>query len=470
MAVIGVYVLVVVGATASLADASAACSSWPACSGSLTEPAIAVALGHRLLAGVVGVLVLVAGVTLFRTETPRRVKATAGLALLAYPGQIGLGALMATSGTVAPGVHLLVGVGIFAMLLVSLAWHLEFETGSEETGISTERLEPAPHPDDVDTDDSPTPAAEQSTPTAQQDQPTPLEEQSLGRRLRARGFAYFRLMKPRLMWLLCLVAAAAMTLAAASGWELTVWTIVFTLTGGVLSIGASGTFNHVLERDRDKRMSRTSDRPLATHEVPKRNALVFGFALTGLSIFVFLQVNVLAAALGLVAILFYSIIYTLVLKPNTVQNTVLGGAAGSLPALIGWTAVTGRIDVAALLLAGFIFVWTPSHFYNLALAYRDDYERGGFPMMPVVRGETTTRKHILLWLGATLVFGSLLIWVTELGWLTAATTTILGTVFLWMVVSLHREQTEQAAFRAFHASNAYLGLYLLAIVVDTLAV
>jgi protoheme IX farnesyltransferase len=367
---------------------------------------------------------------------------------------------MATAGGTAPGpaIHLLAGVSLFVALLLALAWHLEFETGADERGIPPEQLEPAPYPEEAD--DEPTPTA---------DDQTPLAEQPLATRLKARGFAYFRLMKPRLMWLLSLVAAAAMTLAAASGWTLTVETIVFTLTGGVLSIGSSGTFNHVLERDRDKRMSRTSDRPLATHEVPKRNAIVFGVVLAALSIGVFLQVNVLAAALGLVAILFYSIIYTLVLKPNTVQNTVLGGAAGSLPALIGWAAVTGRIDVAALLLAGFIFVWTPSHFYNLALAYRDDYERGGFPMMPVVRGETTTRKHILLWVGVTLVFGSLLIWETSLGWLTAVTTVVLGTVFLWMVVSLHREQTEQAAFRAFHASNAYLGLYLLAIVVDTLA-
>jgi protoheme IX farnesyltransferase len=459
LAVIGVYVLVVVGATASLNDAAAACSSWPACSGDLSDPAVAVALGHRLLAAVVGLVVLIAGVSLFRVDTSRRARLTAVLGLLLYPAQIAVGALMATTpgGTGVPGLHLLAGVSIFAALLVSLAWHLEYETGSQDSGTPTEELEPAPleseEPDTMTTDE----------------EQVPLANRSLGVRLRARAFAYFRLMKPRLMWLLCLVAAAAMALAAASGWTFGVETVVFTLGGGVLAIGASGTFNHVLERDRDKRMSRTSDRPLATHEVPKRNALAFGLVLTALSVLVFLQTNVLAAALGFVAILFYSIIYTLVLKPNTVQNTVLGGAAGSLPALIGWAAVTGRIDVAALLLAAFIFVWTPAHFYNLALAYQDDYERGGFPMMPVVRGETTTRKHILFWLGATLVCGSGLIWITDLGWLTAVTTVVIGAVFLAAVVVLHREQTESAAFRAFHASNAYLGLFLIAIVVDAMA-
>jgi protoheme IX farnesyltransferase len=457
LAVIGVYVLVVVGATASLTDAAAACSSWPACSGDFSDPAVAVALGHRLLAGVVGLVVLIAGVSLFRVETSRRARITAVLALLLYPAQIGVGALMATTPEAAgvPGLHLLAGVSIFGALLVSLAWHLEYETGSLESGTPTNELEPAP--------------LESEEPETTNEESVPLATRSFGVRLRARAFAYFRLMKPRLMWLLSLVAAAAMALAAASGWTFGVETVVFTLGGGVLAIGASGTFNHVLERDRDKRMSRTSDRPMATHEVPKRNALAFGLVLTALSVLVFLQTNALAAALGFVAILFYSIVYTLVLKPNTVQNTVLGGAAGSLPALIGWAAVTGRIDVAALLLAAFIFVWTPAHFYNLALAYQDDYERGGFPMMPVVRGETTTRKHILFWLGATLVCASGLIWITDLGWLTAATTVVLGAVFLAAVVVLHREQTESAAFRAFHASNAYLGLFLIAIVVDAMA-
>jgi protoheme IX farnesyltransferase len=117
-----------------------------------------------------------------------------------------------------------------------------------------------------------------------------------------------------------------------------------------------------------------------------------------------------------------------------------------------------------------IFLWTPAHFYNLALAYREDYERGGFPMMPVVRGETTTRKHVLLWLGVTLLSATVLAAITDLGWLYAVVTTTLGAVFLWAVVRLHREQTDAAAFRAFHASNAYLGCLLVAIVLDTLVI
>jgi protoheme IX farnesyltransferase len=268
------------------------------------------------------------------------------------------------------------------------------------------------------------------------------------------------------MWLLCLVAASAMALAA--GPALDSRTVVLTLSGGVLAIGASGTFNHVLERDVDRRMNRTADRPLAVDEVSVTNALVFGFALALASLWVFLQVNLLAAGLGFVAIVFYSVIYTLVLKPNTVQNTVLGGAAGALPALIGWAAVTSSIDLPGALLAVVIFLWTPAHFYNLALAYKDDYERGDFPMLPVVRGERVTRRHVLWYLGATLLAAVGLAALAGLGWVYAAATVSVGGVFLWAVVRLHRERTTQAAFRAFHASNAYLGVVLLAIVFDTL--
>ena len=449
-AAIGVYLLVVAGATASVADAARACSSWPLCHGPLLETTTLVAVGHRVLAAVVGVLVLAATVAVFRAETSRRVRATTGLALGLYPVQIAVGAFLALSagGAPFPGTHLFVGVGIFSTLVLALAWHLESETGTtDDDTIANPELAPEP----TDGDDTPV---------------TPLAERSVGARLKARGFAYFRLMKPRLMWLLCLVAGAGMALAPQAA--LTVETIVLTLGGGVLAIGASGTFNHVLEREKDKRMSRTNDRPVATHQIPKHNAVAFGVALTALSLAVFWQVNPLTTALGFVAILFYTVIYTLVLKPNTVQNTVLGGAAGALPALIGWAAVTGDVGVPAVALAVLIFAWTPAHFYNLALAYKDDYAAGGFPMMPVVRGETTTRKHILWWLGATLVSTGALIGLTDLGWLVAVTTTAVGAVFLWAVVRLHREQTEQAAFRAFHASNAYLGLLLVTIVIDAL--
>jgi protoheme IX farnesyltransferase len=334
--------------------------------------------------------------------------------------------------------------------VVALAWALERATG-----------DPGDAPaDDVDLNPpEPTPSPEPSAAPARDD---------VGPLAVAR--AYLRLTKPRLMWLLCLVAAAGMALAATTTGGLTVGVVVATLGGGVLSIGASGTFNHVFERDIDKRMQRTSDRPLATDVVPVRNALAFGAVLAAGSLALFAWVNVLAAVLGLAAIVFYSVVYTLLLKPNTVQNTVLGGAAGALPALIGWVAVAGEIGLAGLGLAAVIFLWTPAHFYNLALAYKEDYERGGFPMMPVVRGETETRKHILWYFAATLVAAGALASMEALGLVYALTSVAFGAAFLYFAVRLHYERTERAAFRSFHASNAYLGALLLAVVVDTLVV
>jgi protoheme IX farnesyltransferase len=270
------------------------------------------------------------------------------------------------------------------------------------------------------------------------------------------------------MWLLCLVASAAMVLAGGPGFTAPV--VATTLVAGALSIGASGTFNHVLERDVDRRMQRTSDRPLAVDLIPVSHALAFGVALALGSLALFASVNLLAAVLGLAAIVFYSVVYTLLLKPNTVQNTVIGGAAGALPALIGWVAVAGDIGFGGLALATIIFLWTPAHFYNLALAYKDDYERGGFPMISVVRGETETRKHVLWYLAATLVAAGALASMDALGLVYALTSVAFGGLFLYFAVRLHYEQSESAAFRAFHASNAYLGALLLAVVVDALVV
>lgn len=446
-AALGVYLLIVVGATTALSHATAACSTWPVCGTDLSDPRLLLAWGHRIAAFLVGIVVLLAVVGCWRSDAPRRAKVALWIPLSLYPVQVAIGALAATTSTEwVSTLHLLCGMGIFTGLIVALAWTLEDETGAEHA-------------------DEPTAGGTTDAPAATDDAPLPPSAGWLARTKTVVG-AYISLMKPRLMWLLCLVAAAGMALAA--GPALDIGTVVSVLSGGVLAIGASGTFNHVLERDVDRRMARTSDRPLATYQVPVGNAVAFGLLLTVASLATFASVNLLAAALGLCAILFYSVVYTLVLKPNTVQNTVLGGAAGALPALIGWVGATGRIGLPGLALAGVIFLWTPAHFYNLALAYKEDYERGGFPMLPVVRGEAVTRRHILWYLAATLLGASVLTAIAPLGWLYAAVTVAFGGVFLWAVVGLHRERSTAAAFRAFHASNAYLGSLLAAIVIDVI--
>jgi protoheme IX farnesyltransferase len=449
----GVYLLLLVGATTAVTDAAAACAAWPACGDGWTTPATTagwIAVGHRVAAVLVGLVAVATLVTALRADVERRVLAALVVAGVLYPVQAGLGALVATSGEgwALSAAHLVVGMAIFGGLVAALAWTLERETGDSTDEPTTPLTRDLPSADARDPD----------VPT------DPWE------RAKATAYAYYRLTKPRLMWLLCLVAAAGMALAGTTSSGLTPRVVLATLGGGVLSIGASGTFNHVLERDIDRRMKRTSDRPLATDLVPVRNATAFGLVLAGASLALFASVNLLSAVLGGAAIVFYSVVYTLLLKPKTVQNTVIGGAAGALPALIGWAAVTGEVGLGGVALAAVIFLWTPAHFYNLALAYKDDYERGGFPMMPVVRGETTTRKHILWYLGATLVAAGAMAAMEALGMVYALTSVVFGAVFLYFVVELHYEQSERAAFRAFHASNAYLGMLLLAVVVDALAI
>jgi protoheme IX farnesyltransferase len=453
---VGVYLLVIAGTTTAIIDAASACPTWPVCEGSvLGDAALAVAWIHRLTAAGVGLLALGTVAVAWRSDTSRRVRAVLTLPLVLYPAQVGVGAVAAIRGAppMVSGLHLVTGIAIFAGVLLALTWHLEERTaGGDGPDIGADRDDPSPA--------APTEAAVEPP---ERDPPTSLS----GRALR-RGLAYLRLTKPRLMWLLCLVAVAAMALAAGPG--LAPGVVAATLAGGVLAIGASGTFNHVLERDVDRRMNRTADRPIVTDEVGVYRATAFGLALAVASLAAFAAVNLLAAVLGLTAILFYSVVYTLLLKPNTVQNTVLGGTAGALPALIGWAAVRGRIDLPAVLLASVVFAWTPAHFYNLALAYREDYERGGFPMLPVVRGAAVTRKHVLLYLGATLVSTVALGAATDLGAVYALTSAALGGVFLWAVVRLHHERTDRAAMRSFHAANAFLGALLVAVAVDAAVV
>jgi protoheme IX farnesyltransferase len=449
----GVYLLLLVGATTAVTDAAAACAAWPACGDGFALPtsaAGALALGHRLAAVVVGLFVAAVAVVAWLDDRQRRVRVAIALAALLYPAQATLGAVVAVSpaSVELSTVHLALGAAIFLPLVGALAWVLERETGDDDApegdGSLRDDLPPAPAPED---------------------RPAPPDGGVA--RFVATLRAYVRLTKPRLMWLLCLVAGAAMALAGGVGSApVPPRVVAATLGGGVLAIGASGTFNHVLERDVDRRMARTNDRPVAVDLVSVRNATAFGLVLAVAAVALFASVNLLAAALGLGAILFYSVVYTLLLKPNTVQNTVLGGAAGALPALIGWAAVTGSVGYGGLVLATVVFLWTPAHFYNLALAYRDDYERGGFPMMPVVRGPTATRKHVLYYLGATLVAAAALAPVDPLGELYALATAAVGAAFLAAVVKLHYERTDTAALRAFHASNAFLGVLLFAVLAD----
>jgi heme o synthase len=276
---------------------------------------------------------------------------------------------------------------------------------------------------------------------------------------------YVALTKPRIISLLLLTTVAAMFVADPEGPPLS--TVLWTVIGGYLAAGGAGAINHYLERDADARMVRTRARPLASGRIEPVHGLVFGIALGALAVVeLAVAVNVLAAALALGGLLGYAVVYTLWLKPLTPQNIVIGGAAGAIPPLVGWAAATGGLDVGALYLFGVVFLWTPPHFWALALLIKDDYARTGVPMLPVVRGEAATRRQILVYavvlVAATLipVAGGLL----GVPYLTAAL--VLGGAFIALAGWLCAHPSRRAALRLYLASLAYLALLFTAMALD----
>ena len=232
--------------------------------------------------------------------------------------------------------------------------------------------------------------------------------------------------------------------------------------------GGASALNHVLDRDIDPLMGeRTKSRPVASGRVAPSRALEFGLALSAFS-FVLLAsaVNVLTAVLALVGNLFYVLVYTRWLKRSTPQNIVIGGAAGAVPPLVGWAAATGNVTVSALLLFVIVFVWTPPHFWALALLIKDNYRAAGVPMLPVVRGDRETARQIVLY-SAALVGVTLLPWAWgTVGLLYLASALALGAVFLWFAERLRRETTPRRAMVLFHYSLLYLALLFAAMALD----
>jgi heme o synthase len=277
---------------------------------------------------------------------------------------------------------------------------------------------------------------------------------------------YVTLTKPRIMSLLLITGFCGM-IAGARGWPGTGIAIA-AMTGLALACGGASALNHVLDRDIDPLMGeRTRQRPVASGRVAPSRALEFGLALSAFS-FVLLAstVNVLTALLALVGNLFYVLVYTRWLKRTTPQNIVIGGAAGAVPPLVGWSAATGNVTFAALLLFAIVFVWTPPHFWALALVIKDNYKAAGVPMLPVVRGERETARQIVLY-SAGLVAVTLLPWAFgSVGLLYLASALGLGAIFLWLAERLRRETTPRRAVLLFHYSLLYLALLFVALALD----
>ena len=283
---------------------------------------------------------------------------------------------------------------------------------------------------------------------------------------------YLALTKPRIIELL-LVTTVPTMIVAANGFP-RLWLIIATLVGGTLAAGGANAFNMVIDRDIDAIMERTKKRPLVTGVMSALSATLFAFALEAVAFAVLvLWVNQLSAWLALSATAFYVFIYTMLLKRRSKQNIVIGGAAGAVPVLIGWAAVTNSLGWTPVLLFLVIFIWTPPHFWALAVRYRDDYQAANVPMMPVVASLRRTTLEILVYTvimwALTLLIGS----SAHLGWIYAVSATVLGAMFTFYALRLFRHaRVDKAnvaeAMRLFHFSITYLSALFILMAVDVL--
>jgi protoheme IX farnesyltransferase len=282
---------------------------------------------------------------------------------------------------------------------------------------------------------------------------------------RGRIAAYIALTKPRIIELLLITTLPSMVLAAGR-WP-GLWLVVATLIGGSLSAGGANALNMYYDRDIDQLMSRTRSRPLARHEVSPRNALIFGVVLGAIGFgWLWLFTTLLSAAIATAALLFYVFVYTKVLKRSSVQNIVIGGAAGAAPALVGWAAVTGSVSLPAWVLFLIVFYWTPPHFWALAVRYKDDYAAAGVPMLPVVAGVEATTRRMLLYTGLMVGVSLLLVPLGGMSWIYLVAALTLGAWFLWDTwrVVVHPDQ----AMRLFTTSTVYLSALFASVMLDVL--
>ena len=422
---------------------------WPLMDGTLIPPLTELTSAHvlhRWVAVVVGVIVIATALVASRTQRaqPTLVRLAVAAAAL-YVVQVLVGGLQVLT-RLAPWtqtLHVAFGATIWA-LLAGLAITSYYTARSQATatygGVGAR-------------DDAP---------------------RTLGDSVRA----YIALTKPRIIELLLVTTVPAMVLATREvpgiQWTNWGWLVVWTMIAGTLAAGSANAINCYLDRDIDELMTRTRRRPLPAHQVEPERAVVFGIVLGVISFVVMAYfVNLVAAFLTLLAIAFYVVVYTIVLKRTTPQNIVIGGAAGALPPVIGWAAVTGHVGIPALLLFALVFYWTPPHFWALSLRIRKDYAAAGVPMLPVVKGIPETTRQIALYT-ILMVAISLVLWaVARMGPVYLVAAVVLGAMFLWQAYRLWRhgtseEESTAGAIRLYRYSISYLTLLFAAVAIDAL--
>ena len=293
--------------------------------------------------------------------------------------------------------------------------------------------------------------------------PTEAQVFSVGERLAG----YVALTKPRIIELLLVTTVP--TMFVAQGGVPSVWLMVATVIGGTLAAGGANAMNMVVDRDIDGLMERTMNRPLVRGVMSPRAALTFAVCIEVAAFtWLFATVNPLSAVLAVSATFFYVFVYSLWLKRTTTQNIVIGGAAGAVPVLVGWSAVTNSLDWSPVVLFLIVFFWTPPHFWALAIRYRDDYSAASVPMLPSVATLADTARRIIFYsvvlVGLTLVFAS----VAGMGSVYLSSALVLGLLFGAMAVAVRRDPSERTAMRLFSYSITYVTLLFAAMVVDVL--
>jgi protoheme IX farnesyltransferase len=279
---------------------------------------------------------------------------------------------------------------------------------------------------------------------------------------------YVTLTKPRIMSLLLLTGAAGFFVGGGTD----AVPFVLTMLGLALACGGASALNHYLDRDIDRLMgSRTEARPVASGRVPAPRALEFGLALSALS-FVLLDslVNLPTALLALAGNLFYVIVYTRFLKRSTAQNIVIGGAAGAVPPLVGYAGAAGHLGIAALMMFAIVFVWTPPHFWALALMIKEHYARAGVPMLPVTRGERETARQIVWYTVLLIVVTLAPVGLGTFGAVYGVCAVVLGALFLWLALELRKSMERTVAVKLFHFSLLYLALLFVAMAIDAVVI
>jgi len=471
---ISVYALLLFGAHVTSSGAALVYPDWPFFGGAAIpalsgDPQIAALQTnqflHRLVAAIVGIILLGTAVIAWRGARGK------GLAA-GIPGAPGVLALVATAASLfaievvvgalqvftalapwAVTLHLALGAAVWALLAGATFYaYLEARTA----GVMTSTVGGGVGGRVEDRDAGTTLAADPQLP------------------LRERVSAYVALTKPRIIELLLVTTVPAMILAR---WRVMPdmgllpfgGLVLVTLVGGTLAAGSANAINCYLDRDIDLLMTRTRRRPLPAHKVAPEDALVFGLVL-GVIAFAILAVfvNLVAAFLTLLAIAFYVVVYTMLLKRSTPQNIVLGGAAGALPPVIGWAAVTGDITLPSLLLFALVFYWTPPHFWALSMRIRGDYEAAGVPMMPVTHGVQETTRQIALY-SVLMVCLSLIFFATaHMGLIYLSGAVLLGGLFLFQAFAMWREGTDRRAVRLYKFSITYLTALFAVIALDAL--